>query len=348
MRPSMLSRTLIVLALVGAVTLMPIGDRSGQAQAEQVYLALGDSIPAGLLASLPGERGYPALLHQLIESQRMAADEPANVELVNLAEPGETVESFQTEGQLESALEEIDAAPEGSIGTVTLTIGGNNILSLWEATAAEREEELELFETEFSAVVGTLSQALAGHDADVVVTTYYDLTEGDPDVEGSNAWWLRQFNDVISETATDVGFDVVDLESLFRGRVTELTWFPADIHPNNAGHQAIARTIWEQLSYDQDPPDIEITRPDEGEVRSRVPTVHAVVSDDVGIDEVTLEVPDADPIELLYVPDLEAWVGVWDAREFPHSEAELTVVATDVSGNESSESVSIRLPSTQS
>lgn len=347
MRRFTLLPTVIVLALVGTVAVGQSGDRTGQAQSEQIYLALGDSIPAGLLSSLPDERGYPALLHQLIESERMADDDPTNVELVNLAESGETVQSFQTEGQLDSALAEIEAAPEGNIGTVTLTIGGNSILSLWEATSAEREEDLELFEAEFSAIVDTLSQALSEHDADVVVTTYYDLTEGDPDVEGTNAWWLRQFNDVIADTATEAGFQVVDLEPLFRGRVTELTWFPADIHPNNAGHQAIARAIWEQLSYDQDQPDVEIIRPDDGEVRSRVPTVHATVTDEVGIDEVMLEAPDAEPIELIYVPDLDAWVGVWDAREYPDSEAELTVVATDVSGNESRESVTIRLPSNQ-
>ena len=338
-------RSLIALALIAALVVGPLGQQTGRAQSEQIYLALGDSIPAGLLASLPAERGYPGLLHQLIEAERLAQDEPANVELINLSEPGETVQSFLSDGQLDDAIDEIEAAPNDSIGTVTLTLGGNNILSLWESTAAERQDELDEFEAQFASVIDELSDAVAGHDADVIVTTYYDLTEGDPDVEGSNAWWLRQFNEVISETAGDAGFDVVDLESIFRGRVTELTWFPADVHPNNAGHQAIARVIWEELSYDQEPPEIEITRPDDGEVRSRVPTVHASVSDNVEVEDVRLESPDGDSVELLYVPDLDAWVGIWDARGYPDTEAELTVVATDVSGNESRESVTIRLPS---
>jgi lysophospholipase L1-like esterase len=338
-------RITLVCALLGLAVASPVSERVSVAQSEQIYLALGDSIPAGLLASLPAERGYPGLLQDLSESERLSGDEPGNVELINLAEPGETVQSFQQDGQLESAIEEIQAAPDGQLETVTLTLGGNNILALWESTVAERQDELERFESEFTTVIDQLGSALEDHDPDVVVTTYYDLTEGDPDVEGSNAWWLRQFNEVIAETASEAGFQVVDLESLFSGRVSELTWFPADIHPNNSGHQAIARAIWHELGYDEEPPEVEITRPDTDEARSRVPTIHAQVSDNVGIDTVILEVEDESAQELIYVPRLEVWVGLWDAREFPGNEATVTVVATDVSGNETRESVTLSLPS---
>jgi lysophospholipase L1-like esterase len=341
-----LSRIVIAAILSLAFIAQPIaGTQSGRAQADQVYLALGDSIPEGLLASLPDDRGYPGLLRDLMETERLSSDAPGNVELRNLAERGETIQTFRDDGQLDEALEIINSTPTGSLRTVTLTLGGNNILSLWESTPEEREAELQQFRAELPGVVKQLESALADHDADVVLTTYYDLTAGDPDVEGSNAWWIRQFNTVIEETADEAGFSTVDLEELFRGRIGSLTWFPADVHPNNAGHRLIARAIWQELQYDQRAPDVEITRPDSGESRNRVPTVHATVEDSVGADSVVLIV-DGDVIrELLYVPDLDAWVGLWDARRFEGNEAELTVTATDVSGNESSDSVIIRLPS---
>jgi lysophospholipase L1-like esterase len=332
--------TAVALALLtGLVSQAPTS-----AQSEQVYLALGDSIPAGLLASLPAERGYPALLQDLMETERLASEAPGNVNLVNLSEPGETVRSFAQDGQYDDAIDVIEETPEGNIQTVTLTLGGNNILALWEASPAERQAELDRFQSDFEVVIEALADALEDHGADVVVTTYYDLTEGDPDVEGSNAWWLRQFNETITETATEAGFDVVDLEALFQGRIGELTWFPADVHPNNAGHKLIARAIWQQLDYDQDPPEVEITRPEPGETRNRVPTIHASVSDAVGVDSVVLRVNEDVERELLYIPRLDRWVGLWDARAYPGTEAELTVIAQDVSGNESTDSVVITLP----
>ncbi|MBX6342431.1 MAG: hypothetical protein IRY97_08230, partial [Thermomicrobiaceae bacterium] len=56
-----------------------------RAAPEQVYLALGDSIAAGLVTSLPRTRGYPALVRDLIERRDRASGEPAQVSLVNLA-----------------------------------------------------------------------------------------------------------------------------------------------------------------------------------------------------------------------------------------------------------------------
>lgn len=345
MKDSSLARTIIAIALLLGLSALPMSHSSSNAQGEQIYLALGDSIPAGLLASLPAERGYPAVLRDLIETSRLASGTPGSVELINLAEPGETIDTFVSDGQLDAAIEEIERAPEGSLQTVTLTIGGNNILSLWESTPAEREAQLQEFESEFNDVIEQLETALEGHDADVVVTTYYDLTEGDAGIEGSNAWWLQQFNSVITDTVTDAGFTVVDIEPLFRGRVSELTWFPADIHPNNAGHQAIARAIWHELAYDQEPPAISITRPESPEARSRIPTIYASVEDDVGVERVILEIDGDDSRELIHVPEQDAWIGVWDARDFSGDEGTLGIVATDVSGNESREALTISLPS---
>ena len=339
-------RILVAILALGLIGVTPIASQqTTTAQSEQIYLALGDSIPAGLLASLPTERGYPALLRNLMETHRLSSDSPGNVELINLAEPGETIESFIEDGQLESALSEIEDAPDGAMQTITLTIGGNNILSLWESTPAEREAALEDFETGFANVVDELDEATGGMDVDVVVTTYYDLTEGDPSVEGSNAWWLMQFNDVIRETAEEAKFSVVDLSGEFTDRITELTWFPADIHPNNAGHQMIARAIWQQLGYDQEPPEVEITRPDSDEAGSRTPTIHAIATDDVSIETVLLEIDGEAVSELIYVADRERWIGVWDARDYPDSSAVIAVRAIDVSGNEEIDSIPVMLPS---
>lgn len=313
-----------------------------RAQGEQVYLALGDSIPAGLSSSLPAERSYPAILRELMLAERVTSDAPSAVELVNLAEPGETTESFLQEGQLDAALERIQGTDE--LRTVTLTLGGNDILALQDASDGDREAALDQFSESYGQVIDELAGALEGMDVDVVVTAYYDLTDGDPSIEGSDAWWLARFNDVIRETAGDAGFAVVDLAELFDGRISELTWHPADVHPNNQGHQVIGRAIWQQLDYDDDAPSVEITRPEPGEARSRTPTIHATGDDVVGTENVDVYVDDEHVAELLYVSDRDAWVGIWNAREYESDEAEITVIATDLAGNEGSDTVDITLP----
>jgi lysophospholipase L1-like esterase len=337
---------LTFLALIATLAGASITSNPARAQSEQVYLALGDSIAAGLLSSLPDKRGYPAVLADLIETERLASDIPGAVVLINLAEPGETVQSFIDDGQLSAAIDQIDAIGENDqeLRTVTLTLGGNDMLALWEMAGPEREADLERFTDAYRHVVEVLSEALDGRDTDVVVTTYYDLTEGDPDVSGSDSWWLARFNEVISDVATGAGFEVVDLDSVFRGQISSLTWFPADVHPNNAGHRAIAQAVWQVLEYDQAAPEISIERPEEGETRSRVPTIHAAVSDDVGVERVELHVDGERVDDLIYVPRLGVYVGLWDARAHPSSQAEITVVATDLAGNESSDAVSITLP----
>jgi lysophospholipase L1-like esterase len=335
----------LIVAFLGVLPVLATG--SSRAASEDVYLALGDSIAVGYASSLPAKRGYPALLRDLMESQRLGSDEPGAVQLINLAEPGETAESFIDDGQLEAALETIEQLQddERSLRTVTLTLGGNDALALWDLPGPERDERFEDFQLAFSQAIDELASALDGADADVVVTTFYDLTEGDSELAGSDSWWLAEMNQFVTDTAEDAGFMVIDLESLFRGRTQELTWFPADVHPNNTGHRSIAHTIWRQLEYDQTPPGVEITRPEGTTARSRMPTAHARVHDDVGIASVELFADGELVSELLFVASLDRYVGLWDGREFPQDEVELTVVATDVSGNEASDSVVIALPS---
>lgn len=342
MKRTVLARVSIIATLLVLGSSLQGTTGGSRAQGEQEYLALGDSIAAGIASSLPSERGYPAILRELIQDDLMAGDAPSQVQLTNLAEPGETAQTFIEDGQLDAALERIDA--DDALQTVTLTLGGNTMLSLRDASEAERESGLEAFSEAYQQVIDELAGAVEGTGTDVAVTTYYDLSDGDPEIEGTDAWWIARFNQVIEDAASGAGFEVVDLAGLFEGRISELTWYPADVHPNNEGHEAIAAEIWQALGYDQSPPEVTITRPEDGEVDSRIPTIHAEITDGVGVDSVEIYAGDERVGDLLYVADQEAWIGIWDGREFEASDAELRVVATDLAGNEGTDSVPVRLP----
>lgn len=178
----------------------------------------------------------------------------------------------------------------------------------------------------------------------VVVTTYYDLSGGDPSLQGTDSWWLAQFNEVIRRAATDRGASVADLEPAFRGHIQDWTWFPSDIHPNNDGHAEIARIVWQALALDTQPPEVSIERPGAGNLSRRTPTIRVKADDNVGVTRVALLVDGEYVSDLIYVPAEDAYLGVWDARDVAAPAATLTVRASDLAGQQTTADVTVSLP----
>lgn len=339
---------LAVLLVVGLLVVgLPFSaNRSAQAAPEQIYLALGDSIAAGIATSLPRDRGYPWLLRNLIEQSDAANGQPATVTLDDLAVPGETVSSFLNGSQLQKAQSDIqaDLTRGAVIRTVTVTLGGNDMLNLQNVPDDQKQSGLDAFKSDYPNALNAIKSALGDAKPDIVVTTYYDVTEGDPNQQGSDAWWLAQFNGVIRDAAKNIGAKVADLEPAFRGHIADWTWYPSDVHPNNDGHAEIAQLVWQALGYDKQAPKVTIDRPAMGTLERRTPTVFVTATDNIGVTGVELLVDGKHVEDLLYVPDQNAYIGVWDARNFSQPKATLTVRASDLAGNQTSVDVAVTLP----
>ena len=221
---------------------------SGEApEPATVYLALGDSVAAGIGSSRPAALGYGALL-----ADRLDQDLGRPVQRLNLAVPGATTTSLLTGDQLTWALRVLAAARRNDlpIGPITLTIGANDLLSAGTAPDA-RAAALGTVATNLRSVLTRLRAATADEvgrqTADLVVTGYYDPTGTPADVAGSDGWWLARLDATIAREARRAGAHWVDVAAEFRGRETRLTNFPRDIHPNDAGHEVIAEAIWRAL-----------------------------------------------------------------------------------------------------
>ncbi len=336
---------LVAMMLVVLIGLPALGETVAAAD-QQEYIALGDSIAAGLVTSLPHDRGYPALVSNLLQKLDASQSPPTALKSVNLAVPGETDESFVSNGQLQQFKDEVAAvkARGASLQLVTLTLGGNDILNLQNQDNAARQAGLDKFKQSYPATVSDIEQALGDLKPTVVVTTYYDLTGSDPQVQNSDAWWVAQFNDVIRSTAQQHGFKIADLEAAFRDHIQDWTWYPTDVHPNNDGHAEIARLVWQASGLDQAPPNATVVKPGAGELTRSIPTVAVTANDNVGVSDVQLWVDGKQVSSLIYEPKLDEYLGLWDGRNATASQVTLSIHVTDLAGHVTTADVNVALP----
>jgi lysophospholipase L1-like esterase len=224
---------------------------------ELLYLALGDSVPSG--AELPDGLGYPRRLGQALAD---AGSRP--IRLINRARPGE-----RSAGVLANQIGDVS---ELQPALVTLTVGANDFLvPAFECASASLDERPDTtcsgasllravpsFERNLRAI---LQRLVTETDSTVVVTTYFNpFPRGSRCAPGTTDLALRFLNTTIADVASEFGDRamVVDLAPTFKGHEgREPTgWFTpnplqiacADIHPNGAGHDAIAQAIVQALA----------------------------------------------------------------------------------------------------
>jgi acyl-CoA thioesterase I len=271
-----------VAAIVVTLIVFSTPSLPSRAQDSGVLIVAGDSIAAGIGSSLPRTRGYAALVAGWLRESNVGS-----IVLENGAIPGETAESFLTGGQLDRVIESIDGAAGAGlpVRAIVLSLGGNEMLRLQPIGLAGRQEGLDQFSVDYRAALDAVRNA-AGPDVPVVVTTYYDLTDGNVDAAYTDAWWIRQFNEAIRDAASAIGASVADVEFAFDGSAPDYTHYPFDVHPNNAGHEAIARVVATALGVSEDAPVIEVVS--DVSVTRETPTLKLRVSSVFGIASVAV------------------------------------------------------------
>jgi len=274
------------LAVVALMSLNLQAPQASLAQTPGVYIALGDSIGAGIGSSLPRERGNAAIVASWLVT---LSGEPVPFE--NLAVPGETAATFIAGGQLQRFRETVARSKAAGIpiAAVSVSLGGNELLALDAGALSDRQAGLDEFTARYSEAVAVVRSEI-GPDTPLVVSTNYDLTEGDREIRFSDSWWIEQFNTVIRYTAGEYGAQVAELSERFKGRISEYTLYPYDVHPSNQGHAAIARAIWAALRLDTEPPSV--TVPSSLEATRSTPTISFTIRDNVGISSVNVSSDD--------------------------------------------------------
>jgi lysophospholipase L1-like esterase len=261
------ARWLLVPALLALFALAATCDAAPADQ--KVYVALGDSLSAGIGATRPASTAFVPLVHDTLGE---------GVALVNLGHGGDTSLDLIEHGHLDQATDMIakrnnDGDATNDVTLVTLEIGGNDLLRLYFGlvltgvcpdldTALGRPECVDALERALTDFEPNLARALdALLDADpeltVVLLTLYDpfsgLSEGLSELaqlslEGMPGTAFETgLNDIVRALAAARGLHVADVYPTFTGRAPEL--ISGDfIHPNDAGYQVMADAVLAALA----------------------------------------------------------------------------------------------------
>lgn len=238
----------MVLLAAGLVFALP----AHQANAAGVYVSLGDSLAAGVGASV-SSKGYVGRLNGAMGSN-------AGVDaFAGFGQAGATSGSLRG-SQLTNALARINDPTDTTF--VTIDIGGNDLLSgscngTWDTTCP--------FRANFAATLDDLLGALAGDPGAETLATmaYYNPSagEGSP-TEASRDTQLLGANGVIngSDAGADVGINDVILEESQSRSLPMANPYPAfdaagqawisgdGIHPNDEGYAAIAQSFCDVIA----------------------------------------------------------------------------------------------------
>lgn len=210
------------------------------------YLALGDSLAAGVGASDPTTTAYVPLFHQFL-----LAEQGEDTVLINLGHSGDTSSSLIAHGHLAAALTQIGL---GDVTVVSLDIGGNDFSALVPICSGGLtplcltavNDTFTTFSNNFDFILDELRMAMDS-DAPIIVMTYYNslvhpdcpfnplaplgdiLLEGDePLPEG--------LNDIIRSIAAIYDAGVAETFGLIGPSDLQ----PDCLHTNDAGYKIIA------------------------------------------------------------------------------------------------------------
>jgi lysophospholipase L1-like esterase len=292
-----LVRTLFVssLLLFGAFTASPAAaDNPPTTSGAPLYLALGDSWAFGFGATVPSEGGYVPQLHQALQqgpydclptAEEQAADRCKQLQLLNIAEGGETTPSMIEEQLFPVAIPLLEARngnlnPRDDVELITLHTGGNDVFGPIIAACSigfpipclpAVQSELTAYEEDLGDALGLLrDDDAAGDDTRIVIGTYDNPFRFTPCIFVSGISGAAALADIVLEGAPalgvplglhgimrDVGEDHgVEVAEVYGDLNSPGDWFSSQqppesrtdcLHPTDSGYDKVTDAFEEAL-----------------------------------------------------------------------------------------------------
>jgi lysophospholipase L1-like esterase len=230
-----------------------------------LYIALGDSLSAGVGASEPEATAFVPLVH---------AGLGGNVGLLNLGHSGDDSFELVEHGHLDDAVEIIeerngDDTPGNDVVLVTLEIGGNDLLDLYFSLVLPGtcpniqeglqkpvcvnavRESMDAYAPNLREILSSLQEA--DPDLPIVLLTLYNPFSGSAinafepigelALEGTPGTPFPEgLNDIMRAEAAVAGVTLADVYPSFVGKAPEYVAFDL-IHPDDDGHRVMADIV---------------------------------------------------------------------------------------------------------
>ncbi|MFG6146875.1 GDSL-type esterase/lipase family protein [Halobacillus sp. B23F22_1] len=214
---------------------MPLtASAKGPVKKEVDYVALGDSLAAGITPFNRLGSGYPDYLTKRMEQSQYKVDYD------NFAVPGQNSSQLLNGLHNEKILEDIKEAEY-----VTINIGANDLLPL--ITQQHRiPQALNNLSTNLKHTLDLIEST--GTHANIYIMGYYNPFPYAPQEQQIQfEGLLDQLNNVIESTTYRYGHTYVPTERLIAKRYERYLPNPDNIHLSEAGYQAVAKEFWKKL-----------------------------------------------------------------------------------------------------
>ncbi|GAB6009547.1 SGNH/GDSL hydrolase family protein [Dysgonomonas reticulitermitis] len=194
------------------------------------YISLGDSITFGAGANTP----YPVLINSMVKF----------VSFTNLAISGATAFNDPDNG-FKGLMSQVNTVPNGFSGLITCMIGVNDYdrnrpLGEVESVMTMNYSDLALgrtFAESFRYCLETLLRKTSINASIVFFTPFFTTWDG--------AYPLQSYRDIEHQICTYFGVRCIDIYNECRiSPLTKDALMPDGVHPNDAGQQQLAKTIY--------------------------------------------------------------------------------------------------------
>ncbi|WP_246942838.1 GDSL-type esterase/lipase family protein [Bacillus pinisoli] len=226
----------VLITLLVILTLLPSTSFAKGTEGKTLdYVALGDSLAAGVTPYNLKDAGYPEYLADRFTQSQYKVD------LNNFGVPG-----LKSSGLLDQLNNPTVLAEVAKADLITLNIGANDVLGLLNESPGAIPTALQNVSINLHTVLRTIDTVNPG--AEVYVMGYYNSFPYLPaEQQASLLPLLHTLNTIIESNAILNGDSFVATDKIIAKRYETYLPNPANIHLSLEGYQAVAKEFWKRI-----------------------------------------------------------------------------------------------------
>jgi bacillolysin len=200
------------------------------------YVALGDSLAAGITPFGGIDKGYPVFLEERFEKSHYP------ITLKNLGTPSYTSEQLKAD----LLLNPTSQLAIKNANLITIDIGANDLLYTIQYEPQNIPLMLQKLSVNIPTILGTIKNI--NPNANVLVMGYYNAFVYYPTQQQQTVLpILDKLNTIIQNSAQNFGYQYVPTEKIIAKNYQDYLPNPTNVHLSLDGYQAVAKEFWKAI-----------------------------------------------------------------------------------------------------